>query len=112
MIKESQLTELVRHLVREVINTMNSSNMPDNSLLGTQTSDAGTAGLSPVMQQKLAREKEIAAKKKVKQDEKMLDKMDNDIKSLKSTYDVTRRQSRPNLKAQVDAEKKSLHRGI
>jgi hypothetical protein len=106
MIKKSQLRELVRTIIQETMDTMGmDSSLSPTSIGGT---DTATGGLTPVMQQKIAREKKLAAKKKVTADQKMLKKVDNDVKSLKSTYDVTRRLTKPNLKKQIDAEKQAL----
>ena len=103
--KRFQLRELVRIIVKEAMDTMDDSS---SMTTGMGSTDTATGGMSPVMQQKIAREKKLAAKKKVTADQKMLKKVGNDEKSLKSTYDVTRRITKPNLKKQIDAEKKAL----
>lgn len=107
--KKSQLKELVQHLVGAVLSELGAMDLASSTAISpgtTPTSDP--AQLSPATQQKLEREKKLAASNKIKTDQKMLKKVDNDLKSQKSTYDLTRRQTRPNLKKQIDAEKQAL----
>jgi hypothetical protein len=109
MIKKSQLHELVKHLVQTVITELGAMDLASSTAISqgsTPTSDP--AQLSPAAQQKIEREKKLAASNKVKIDQKMLKKVNNDIKSQKSTYDLTRRYTAPNLKKQIDAEKQAL----
>ena len=107
--KRSQLQELVGHLVKAVLKEIGTEDMGSTSSPAISNATATPdVGLSPALQAKMEREKKIAARDKVKVDQKMLKKVDNDIKSQKSTYDLTRRYTRPNLKKQVDSEKKAL----
>ncbi len=110
--KKAQFHELVGHLVREVLNELDN---PMDSTLSTTTDSIGAgsvSAMSPVMQQKLEREKKKAAQQKLKTDQRMLKKVTNDEKSLKTSYDMTRRITKPNLKKQIDAQKKSIALGI
>jgi len=108
MIRKTQLKELVSHIVRGVLAEMGPTDLGASTTPVTSTAIATPdVGLSPTTQAKLEREKKNAARDKVKVDQKMLKKVDNDIKSQKATYDLTRRYTRPNLKKQVDAEKKA-----
>jgi len=111
MIRESQLRNLIKHIVKGVLTELD---MTDSSIVSPSTDASPTstsATMSPVMQQKIAREKKKQATNKVKMDQQMLKKVDNDIKSLKTTYDTTRRLTRPSLKKQIDAEKKAIALG-
>lgn len=113
MIKESQLKQLIKHLVKEVLNELDttgsdSADLANIGMIDGMDSINGNAGLSPVEQQRLARKKKEAARKNLKISQSQLKKVDNDIKSLKSTYDLTRRLTKPQLKADIDAQKRSL----
>jgi hypothetical protein len=111
MIKESQLKELIGHLVKTVLTELGTTDVMDTGVpvtsTSTSTSGTGAPAMTPVMQQKLEREKKKAADDKIKVDQKMLKKVSDDEKSLKRTYDLTRRYTKPNLKKQIDAEKKA-----
>lgn len=107
--KKAQLQELVGHLVRAVLTELGTADLASSTSISSPTPDASNASaLPPATQQKIDREKKLAASNKVKADQKMLKKVRNDIKSQKSTYDLTRRQTEPNLKKQIDAEKNAL----
>jgi len=97
--------------VKAVLSEMGTGDLSSTSTSPLTATPTADPGISPALQAKMEREKKIAARDKVKVDQKMLKKVDNDIKAQKSTYDLTRRYTRPNLKKQVDAEKKSL-RGL
>lgn len=106
--KQSQLKELVRSIVKEAMDAIGSSMATTGAGVDVGTS----SGMSPVMQQKMEREKKKAATNKLKADQKMLKKVSDDEKSLKSSYDLTRRITKPNLKKQIDAQKKALAVGL
>lgn len=110
MFKRYQLKELIGHVVRKVLTEMDAM----STSASTSTSLPSTSGaplLSPAVQQKIEREKKKASHLKIKSDKKLLKKLENDEKSLKSTYDLTRRITKPNLKKQIDAEKKAAALG-
>lgn len=103
--KQTQFNELMRHIVREVITEMFGASPMDGG--ASITPAPSVPGMTPAMQQKIERDKKQATRNKIKADQKMLKKAKSEEKSLKNNYDITRRLTIPNLKKQIDAEKKS-----
>jgi len=108
MIRTSQLKELIQHLVGKIIKEIDSNTSISQELtagIGTDTTKSDSS-MSPVMQQKMAREEEMKRREKLKSKKRELEKFKKNEKALEMTYKDLRRKIIPRTKDEIDSLKR------